>query len=328
MGAYAGFQGWDLLCRHASGPIELAYGIDDSGRRQAIYPYGIGMDPMRVQARPLRRCFICAVMCNWQKSISVCASRLSMCSINKVASANCLMTSPVWANNRNRSGLAECQGGAAAGCCVRTRGRSTDVYEQTGPESGAGWRVKLPAVLADLRKRGILAGNQSDGKNYFESDSGEILLDADARVLKVITPRTEAAAFAKAPGKLNTLNVRSASEPALVSASSLDGAALEKSRRILLVLASDARNSGMQFTGRDDQELVRLGGMPILLRSIRVELGLKHDHPADLSLYALRLNGERGQQIPVTVFDGTSVALRWIRVRLRPPTTYFELVEK
>ncbi len=189
--------------------------------------------------------------------------------------------------------------------------------------------LPVPAVLADLRKRGILTGNKSDGKTYYESDTGEISLDTDARVLKVITPRTEAAAFAEAPGKLNALTVRGASGPALVSASSLDNVALEKSRRILLILAADARNSGMQFADQDEKELVRLGGMPILLRNIRVELGLKHDRPADMSLYALRLNGERGEKLPIAIADGASVAFTLDTGSLASgPTTYFELVEK
>jgi hypothetical protein len=330
MGAYAGFQDWDFLCRHASGPIELAYGMGDSSRRQAIYPYGIGMDPVARAGETL------AALLYLRGDVQPARTHIGLRLTSEYVfdqqggighlpediTRLGLITGIglVWQDARLRQPFDAVLDPAGEGPTLVNK-----VMRKMGLESES----RLSGILANLRKRGVLAGNQSDGKNYFVSDSGEISLDVGARVMKVITPRTEATAFAVAPGKLNALSVQKVSGPALVSASSLDNSALRKSRRILLILASDARNSGMQFADRDDRELVRLGGMPIMLRNIRVELALQHDHPADLSLYALKLDGERQQNIPVTVLDGTSIAFTLDTGSLAAgPTTYFELVEK
>jgi hypothetical protein len=330
MGAYAGFQGWDLLCRHASGPIELAYGMDDSSRRQAIYPYGIGMDPiaragetlaailyLRGDVQPAKKHIGLRLTPEYvfdqQGGIGQLPDDLTRLGLITGIGL-------VWQDAKLMQPL---------DAVIDPVSVSPTLVNKVMQKVGLGAESQLSAVLANLRKQGILAGNLSDGKNYFESDTKEISLDADARVMKVITPRTEATAFAEVPGKLDALSVQKASAPALVSASSLDGAALEKSRRILLILASDARNSGMQFADKNDEELVRLGGMPILLRNIRVELALRHGNPAGLSLYALKLNGARGQKIPITVLDGASATFILDTGALAAgPTTYFELVEE
>lgn len=331
MGAYAAFQGWDMLCRHASGPIELAYGITDSNQRQAIYPYGIGMDPIARAGETLAA--LLYLRGDVQPAKTHIGVRLSpgyvfdqqggIGHLPDDLTRLGLITGIglVWQDAKPKQPL---------DAVVDPQGVSPTLVNKFMEKVGLGGaESQLSAVLANLRKQGVLAGNLSNGKNYFESDTKEISLDVGARVMKVITPRTEATAFAVAPGKLNALSVQKASAPALVSASSLDSEALGKSRRILLILASDARNSGMQFADKNDEELVRLGGMPILLRNIRVELALRHENPAGLSLYALTLNGERGQKIPITVLDGTSAAFTLDTGALAAgPTTYFELAEE
>lgn len=330
MGAYAGFQDWDFLCRHASGPIELAYGVKNSGQRQAIHPYGIGMDPIARAGETL------AALLYLRGDVQPARAHVGVRLTNEYVfdqqggigqlpddlTGLGLITGIglVWQNAKL---------GQQLDMMVDPRGAPPTLASKLARKVGLEASSQLPDVLADLRKRGILKGNKSDGKTYYESDTAEISLDTGTRVLKVVTPRTEATAFAEAPGKLGALSVQKASAPALVSASSLDSDALGKSSRILLILASDARNSGMQFADKNDEELVRLGGMPILLRNIRVELALRHENPAGLSLYALKLNGERGQKIPIAVLDGISAVFTLDTGTLAAgPTTYFELVEE
>src|SRR5690606_30142968 len=45
MSAYAAFQDWDVLCRHAHGPIVLAYG-EPYPHKRAMLPYAIALDPV------------------------------------------------------------------------------------------------------------------------------------------------------------------------------------------------------------------------------------------------------------------------------------------
>jgi hypothetical protein len=177
--------------------------------------------------------------------------------------------------------------------------------------------------------RGLLAGNKSDGKNKYVSDTGEIVLEPIAKSLKVITLLTEAAAFEHAPGKLDALTISRSSGPGLVAASSMDGRKLDQSRRILLILATDARNSGMRFADAEERELAALGSLPVLMRTVRVDVQLRHAEPARLALYALRLDGERAEKIPMTSVDGSSVIFTLDTGALASgPTTFFELIEE
>lgn len=329
MGAYAGFQGWDLLCRHGSGPIELAYGVGKGSRRKAIYPFGIGMDPIARAGETL------TALLYLRGDVQLAKKHIGLRLTPEYVFAQQGGIGKL-PDDIARLGLItgigllwqDAKEVPTMDAIIDPGGLPPTLPNKLADKLGLGIMPRLPAVLADLRKRGILAGNKSDGKTYYESDTGEISLDTDSRVLKVVTPRTEAVAFEKAPGKLDVLTVQEASGPALVSASSLDGEALGTSRRILLILAADARNSGMQFTGQDENELIRLGGMPILLRNIKVKLSLKNNRLANMSLYALRLNGERAEKIPMDSIDRSSVVFTLDTGALASgPTTYFELVE-
>ena len=326
-GAMAAFQDWDLICRHASGPIELSYGRSGSSRRKAIYPFGAGMDPVARAGETLAALLF--LRGDVRTSMHRIGVRLTpeyvfdqQSGIGKTpddVTRLSLLTGLglIWKEPPSQPKV---------DWVVDPGGAALTLANKVTAKIGFGQDSRLAAWIGDLRNLGVLVDNNSDGKSFFASDTGEVTLDAASRLLKLITPRTEAVAFASAPGRLNTLSVDSASDPALVSASSLDGAALDRSHRILLVLASDARNSGMQFSNSDETELVRLGGMPVLMRNIRVVLVLRHADPTALSLYALRLNGERAERLPVNILDESSVAFVLDTGVLHSgPTTFFEL---
>jgi hypothetical protein len=169
----------------------------------------------------------------------------------------------------------------------------------------------------------------ADASSEQVSDTGQISINSTQRSFSVITPRTEAIAFAGAlPHKMRLLKVLAASGPALLAASALDGNELEQSRRILLILATDARNTDMAFADRDDKELARLGKLPVLIRTGRYEVGLQHARAGKLALYALRLNGTRAQKLRLKVVNGSAVAVLDTAALDFGPTTYFELLEE
>lgn len=330
MGAYGAFQGWDLLCRHGSGPVELAYGTGKSSRRKAIHPFGIGMDPVARAGETL------AALLYLRGDVQAAKNRIGIrlssdYVFDQRGGIGKLPDDITHLSLITGTGLLwdDAKAQPVLDAVIDPGGVQPTLINKLAGKVGLGPAPTLPAVLADLRKRGTLTGNKSNGKNFFESDTHEISLDTVARVLKIATPRTEAVAFASAPGRLDALSVITASGPALVSASSLDGEALDHSRRILLIVATDARNSGMQFAGSDEKELIQLGGMPILMRGIRAELGLRHVRPAGLSLYALRLNGSRAGKLALNVMAGESASFTLDTAELDSgPTTFFELVEE
>lgn len=327
IGAYAAFQGWDLICRHGSGPIELTYGTGKSSRRKVIYPFGIGMDPVERANETL------AALLYLRGDVRSAKHRVGIHLSEKYVfdkrggigrlpdgvTRLGLITGIglVWDDHKPDIRL---------DALIEPGGRMPTLANKLAAKAGLSGEQSFPELLGGLQKRGLLAGNKSDGKNKYVSDTGEIVLEPIAKTLKVITLLTEAAAFEHAPGKLDALTISRSSGPGLVAASSMDGRKLDQSRRILLILATDARNSGMRFADAEARELAALGSLPVLMRTMRVDVQLRHAEPARLALYALRLNGERAEKLPLSIkADAVAINLD-TAVLQHGPTTFFELV--
>jgi hypothetical protein len=122
------------------------------------------------------------------------------------------------------------------------------------------------------------------------------------------------------------MTVISASAPALLAASSLDGTALKHSKRLLLIYATDARNTDMTFADADSRELINLGTLPVLIKNSRIVFSLNNSHAAELHLYALKLNGQRGVELPMNKTADNSLTIELdLSAISATPTTYFEL---
>lgn len=144
-----------------------------------------------------------------------------------------------------------------------------------------------------------------------------ITLDRTNGVFTVTTPRT-CGIFA--PGGIHTagpLTVKLSAAPATtLFASSLDGAPLAKSRRILVTHLTDAKGRGAAFM--DDSRLVLLrwhtppepdGSMPVLLREGEAEVVLTLN-PAEWRVWALGSDGKRECEVPCA-FDPATGALHF-----------------
>jgi hypothetical protein len=96
---------------------------------------------------------------------------------------------------------------------------------------------------------------------------------------------------------------------------------------MLLILATDALNTGMTFADPARRTLLEIGTLPVLMLTTRVTLFLQHQEPGRLELHATALNGDRREALPVQVVEGG------VRFTLDTgglqggPTTFFELVE-
>jgi hypothetical protein len=123
---------------------------------------------------------------------------------------------------------------------------------------------------------------------------------------------------------LRQLTVEATSVPAAVAAIAADDRPLAESRRILLVYATDALNSGMTFTSPARETLVTLGKTPVLLRAGRLEATLRTPHAAALKLWALGLDGRRAQALPIAA-EGQSLTIRIDTSRIEAITPFFEL---
>ena len=187
------------------------------------------------------------------------------------------------------------------------------------------------AEVDALKKAGVLShNNRTDPtKGLFESDTGQLLLNAPSRQLRVITPRLEGACLdpATMPGRLTLgqLTIESTSVPASVTAIAVDDRPLVESRRILLVYATDALNSGMTFPSVERETLVTLGRAPALLRTGQIKMALTGRHVAAMKLWALGLDGRRRESLAV-IANGDSLSVMIDTSQLKSATSFFEAV--
>lgn len=330
VGAYGSFQNWDLICRH-SGAIELSYGDkNDDTARKAIYSFDVGMDPIARAGETLAALLFARG--DVKPALHKVSIRLTpdyvfkqQAGIGKLPDqlTNIALVTGLGLSWQEEQGKVD--------KVIQPNELAPSIFDKAVNKlkhwsglSNHQWTQQL----ATLKEEAILApDNASNDNGVFQSDTGEITLDSQQKILTVDTEKTEAAAFASIlPPPLENLTITNASDPALFAASSLDDSDLAHSKRILLIYASDARNSGMRFTNSSKQILKKLGTLPVQLKNSALSFRLNNTNAASLRLYALRLNGERGMEIPI---DRSSTNTLNATIDLatisQAPTTYFEL---
>lgn len=330
MGAYSSFQDWDLICRH-SYAIELGYANKgDEKTHQAIYPFDIGMDPIGRAGETL------AALLFARQDVKPALHKVD------------IQLTPDYVFNQQAGigKLPEAISNIAlvTGLGLTWQQEAGKVDKVIQPDESA--PTITDKIITKLSKLSDLANsdwtnllstlkasdilpthNISDNNGIFQSDTGEITLNGHDKILSVITDKTEAVAFGKTlPPPLAKLTIKSASAPALFAASSLDGLGLAQSKRILLIYATDARNTDMTFADAKSRTLKNLGTLPVLIKNSRIAFSLNNSNAQSLHLYALRLNGQRGVELPMTKTTDNTVNIELnLNAIKETPTTYFEL---
>ena len=159
------------------------------------------------------------------------------------------------------------------------------------------------SFVQKLKKRGILPPNNRTrpDQELYETETGELLLDARRRFMSVNTERFQGiCGEAGSKAALNNLEVVSMTVRGNLALVSIDGKkSIPESKHMVLVFATDARNSGMTFTDKNARTLLKNGTAPILVRTGRFNVrihGLKHP---DYRAFALKSDGTRLREIPV-----------------------------
>lgn len=123
--------------------------------------------------------------------------------------------------------------------------------------------------------------------------------------------------------RLGPLTIEAASGPALLAASALDGRDLIASRRMLLIFATDARNTGMRFRDTEARTIENFGEMPILIERQTARLRFALDAPRAWRLRALHLDGTPGDAIAMRIEANTLVFDLDNTASSHGPTTFF-----
>ncbi|MBQ6925130.1 MAG: hypothetical protein IJQ73_10860 [Kiritimatiellae bacterium] len=136
------------------------------------------------------------------------------------------------------------------------------------------------------------------------SDTGEISISTKKGHLSVASERSAGVcAYDKADLVAGPLAVSGVTAFCSVSASSMDGAALEASKRILLFHITDVKNTGMVFQSDKMNDLADWGKLPYLAKTGEAKITLRNSN-AGLKVFALAPDGSRLREVPATYADG------------------------
>ena len=331
IGAYAAFQDWDGLMAHASPVVPR---IDS-----AIRPFWVGHDPVGRASQvvagfahlrrdvtpsphyveiPLQRAHVFDAV-QHARALSADQARLSLLTGIGLAYPG----KPLPSGLRSRK----------PDLRLPVFGTSETLVKEFFSEviEGVEGDNPLTGAVSALKSAGVLSRtNRTDpAKGIYESDTGQLLLNAPSHQLRVITPRLEGACLdsqtASGPVRLGKLTIESTSVPGSVTAIAVDDRPLDESRRILLVYATDALNSGMTFSSPERETLVALGGLPVLLRTGQLKVTLTGRHAASLKVWALGLDGRRAEVVAAAA-KGETLAVAVDTGRLKGVTPFFEMV--
>lgn len=326
--AYASMHDWSAICQHASTAVDLTY-AQSKGWKQSIIPYAVGLDPVARATETLAA----LIFRRGDVKVSSTFAEVDLPGGAMEASGrywgvprDVERTALVM---RTQTRLADESGSKPA------RGAIASMYAQN--ESKVERKVdQLLTVFAskltgsdraETMAKTAVPGNRSNSSaGVYESVTGELRTDMKTQQFEVRTSRTEALVFAelKAPIRLGTLTVHSGDAPALVALTSLDGLPLERSKRMLLVAATDALNTDMLFTSSNRRELVKLGRLPARVKPIHLELEI-NDNAVPLRVQAMRQSGELVEPVATSKGDaGWKVAIDF-GVLANGPTFFYYL---
>lgn len=314
---FASLQGWNFICRHSDGPIDLAY--DGRGlRKQAIEPDGGGLDPVTRASETLTALL-------WlRREIAPATGAIRF----RISDRNALRD----------GGKGQLPGDLGMLGWIARLGIADDIAPSLGVDQSLAMDLALDSqssqisirtrkLVAALRAIGALPqGNATDpAQGRWTSPDGQVSLDIKARQLRVSTRFTSAIASTQidTPVTVGSVRFLKSDTPALAALSSLDGKPLSTSRKILIILASDARNSGMDVD--EFGYLKALGKLPVQLRRVRLRATLQTAGTGEWWLVPLSLSGaRRGDRRLIPGLGGLEVGLD-TAMSAAGPTTYFLL---
>ena len=136
------------------------------------------------------------------------------------------------------------------------------------------------------------------------SDTKEIRISTKLGDLSVNSPRTAAVcSIDRHDLSAGPLAVSGATTFCSVSASSMDGAPLASSRRILLLHITDVQNTGAEFTNEKMTDTKSWGTLPYLAKTGSARVRLANANKG-LKVYALASDGSRMRVVPATYENG------------------------
>lgn len=328
--AMAAFQGWDFACQHAEGGVDMSLYLTGS-HKKLIVPYNVGQDPIARAGETL------GALLHMRGDVAPSTQRVSI-SYNADDAYTDQMLNP---DPNDLSSIAW-----VVGTEIVFPGEKTAdpypyvIYPVPNSKLTIGL-VKTPEQMlmnyfdlgtsvriSKIRSLGMIdAANLTDvSKNLYQSDTKQLLMDGNNSRFTITTPKTEAVVtnIPLSGYTVKTMKVASINGPALLSASALDNVPLATSKKILLILSSDAENTGMTFADTERKTMLTMGTMPPRILRTSATLTLALSHTTKMKLTSLRLNGEPGDAQTVSNVGG-NWTMTLSTANPKGPTTFFLL---
>ncbi len=189
-----------------------------------------------------------------------------------------------------------------------------------------------------LKTKDILdEDNISDPSNgIYQTDTKQITTNFKEGWVKVKTPKTEAIVWkvGMKSTKIGRLNIISSDESASIALTSVDNKPLKKSKRMVLVYNTDNTSTGVELS-LDRKILKNHGKIPILVKTGKLLVEIKLPRKKILGavsekgykVYALKMNGERIDEIPFKIEKGI-MKLDIDTAKLSEPALYYEIIKE
>lgn len=316
--AVAAHQGWSALCQFGEMPIQPRYEPSRYARRSAIYPFGIGADPVARAGERL------AALLFRRGDVAASAHRVRL-----RVDADTVFQRGQW-RQQVPDALSSLALVAPVGldfdAAPRAGGGELTLPVAVG-ERAAGDAAALRDPLGALRRAGIVEADNASRPvaRVFETDTGELRFDAAARRIAVDTPRSAALVLDGGSAGAGALEVRDASAPALFAAASLDGQPLARSRHLLVWAVTDAINSGMRFADAGRTTLQAIGSFPPRVQPVAATIRLRGLAASGLKAWPLALDGQRRTPLALRAVDGgTELSIDTARLP-DGPALFFEI---
>jgi hypothetical protein len=194
--------------------------------------------------------------------------------------------------------------------CFENTSRVVFLADRSSEDAGKGRKNIEPTAgyrrfAESARKWGILDFEDFSAlETTYRSDTGQLALDSGRGVFTVDAPRTKlAVGFLgdAGPIELEGMTVACTTPFAVVVATSLDGAPLDHSRRLLVTAVARAENTGQAFY-RNKRSVPQRGRLPVIAEPVRCELELTLPGPA--SVYPLDPTGKRRARLAASSDSG------------------------
>lgn len=307
--AIAALQDWDAISQFAETPIQDNYAGSPYARRQAIYPYGIGADPIARAGERL------AALLFMRGDIKPATGRIRL----HVNPERAISRSGGWEQvpeGLSRLGLVSAIGldfgpmptaPTAGELSVDLTGTRPPWWSQL--ENGlikAGVDSLAHGIAPLVKAKVVDAKNLSRPQDkLYQSATGQLTVDSANNLITLVSERSTALVVrAGTPATAGLLNVSTIDGPALIALSSLDMQPIGRSQRMLLCVLTDALNSGMTFADAERTTIRTLGKFPPVVRGLEATIRIEHASAANLKIWPLSLSGVRRSPIPMAVSGG------------------------